>query len=172
MKIYDESLENKLENPDLEKGKLVATKRFVAHHDEQPRRVRKEVMPKTIPLYPPNGLRREIEESPYIAAWDEYEDVQKYVPYTQEELDKIAADKKAEEDRLAAEAEAEKQRQEAEEQARKEAEEAAAAKAKQEAENAEKLARIDVIDAQVTYTALMTDTLIGDDSDSNAETEA
>lgn len=172
MKIYNETLTTELKSPDLTFGHLEPAKRLVQHHDAVERQYHYEVMNGTVTPSCPNGLRREVEDVAAAAAWDEFEDVQKYVPYTQKELDKIAADKKAEEDRLSAEAEAEKQRQKAEEQARKEAEEAAAAKAKQDAENSEKLARIDVIDAQVTYTALMTDTLIGDDSDSNAETEA
>ena len=75
-------------------------------------------------------------------AWDEYETVQKYVPFTAEELAEIAK-KKAEE-----------------QEALKQAEAAAAAKAQAEADQAENIARIDAIDAQVTYTAMMTDTLM------------
>ena len=75
-------------------------------------------------------------------AWDEYETVQKYVPFTAEELAEIAK-KKAEE-----------------QEALKQAEAAAAAKAQAEADQAENIARIDAINAQVTYTAMMTDTLM------------
>lgn len=150
MKIYDEALKNEITEPDLEKGKLVDAKRLVAHHEEQQRVIHLEIMEGTDVF---GGLRHEVEDTPYKAAWDEYEDVQKYVPYTKAELDKIAADKKAEEERKAAEEQAAKEAAEA---AQKEAE----AKAQAEKEQAEKIARIDAIDAQVTYTAMMTDTLM------------
>ena len=171
MKIYDENLENEIRNPDLEKGRLESAKRLFAHHDEQKRVVHYEVMEGTITSACPEGLRKEVVDKPYRAAWDEFEDVQRYVPYTQDELDKISAAKKAEEEKKATE-EAKRLEEEKAAKEREEAEKAAAdAKKKQEAANAEKLARIDVIDAQVTYTALMTDTLIGDDSDTDTKTE-
>ena len=146
MKIYDEALKNEITEPDLEKGKLVDAKRLVAHHEEQQRVIHLEIMEGTDVF---GGLRHEVEDTPYKAAWDEYENVQKYVPYTKAELDKIAADKKAEQ-----------AAKEAAEAARKEAE----AKAQAEKEQAEKIARIDAIDAQVTYTAMMTDTLMVDET--------
>ena len=138
MKIYDEALKNEITEPDLEKGKLVDAKRLVAHHEEQQRVIHLEIMEGTDVF---GGLRHEVEDTPYKAAWDEYEDVQKYVPYTKAELDKIAADKKAEEERKAAE------------------------------EQAEKIARIDAIDAQVTYTAMMTDTLMVDETTESTGSE-
>ena len=86
MAIYDESLENIIENPDLDKGHIESRKKFVKHHDEQKREVKYEVMEGTITNSNPNGLRREIEITPYLAAYDEYEDVNVYVLYTEEEL--------------------------------------------------------------------------------------
>lgn len=153
MAIYDESLENIIENPDLDKGRIESRKKFVKHHDEQKRKVKYEVMEGTITNSNPNGLRREIEITPYRAAYDEYEDVNVYVLYTEEEL------KQKEE---------EKKRQEAE-QAKKAQEEY------EKAETARKIARIDAIDAQVTYTAMMTDTLMeekGSDSGATGESGA
>lgn len=151
MAIYDESLENIIENPDLDKGRIESRKKFVKHHDEQKREVKYEVMEGTITNSNPNGLRREIEITPYRAAYDEYENVNVYVLYTEEEL------KQKEE---------EKKQQEAE-QAKKAQEEY------EKAETARKIARIDAIDAQVTYTAMMTDTLMEEEgSDSSATNES
>lgn len=75
--------------------------------------------------------------------------MQKYVLFTAEELAEKAAEEKAK-------ADAEKARQEAAKKAQAEAQ----AKAQAEKEQAEKIARIDAIDAQATYTAMMTDTLM------------
>lgn len=142
MKIYDETLKNELVNPDLNVGKLELAQRFVAHHDAVEEVWHYEVMKSTITEECPEGLRIAITDTPASDAWDEYETVQKYVLFTAEELAEIAK-KKAEE-----------------QEAIKRAEAAAAAKAQAEAEQAEKIARIDAIDAQVTYTAMMTDTLM------------
>lgn len=161
MKIFDESLTTELKNPDMEKGRLEPARHLVEHHEAVERVFHLEVMEGTVSLENPKGLRHEVEDVAAKAAWDEWEDVQKYVPYTEEELAKIAADKKAEEERKAAEAEEMRKMQEA---AKKEAAEKAAA----EAEQAEKIARIDAIDAQVTYTAMMTDTLMVDESESGS----
>lgn len=142
MKIYDETLKNELVNPDLNAGKLELAQRLVAHHDAVEEVWHYEVMKSTITEECPEGLRIAITDTPASDAWDEYETVQKYVLYTTEELAEIAK-KKAEE-----------------QEAIKQAEAAAVAKAQAEAEQAEKIARIDAIDAQVTYTAMMTDTLM------------
>lgn len=142
MKIYDETLENELVDPDLNAGKLEPAQRLVAHHDAVEEVWHYEVMKSTITEECPEGLRIAITDTPASDAWDEYETVQKYVLYTTEELAEIEK-KKAEE-----------------QEAIKQAEAAATAKAQAEAEQAEKIARIDAIDAQVTYTAMMTDTLM------------
>lgn len=149
MKIYDETLTTELESPDLTLGRLESAQRLVAHHNAVERQYHYEVMEGTVTDERPEGLRREVEDVAAAAAWDEYEDVQRYVPYTAEEL----AEKAAEAEKKAAE---EKARQKVMEKAQAEAE----AKAQAEKEQAEKIARIDSIDAQATYTAMMTDTLM------------
>lgn len=144
MKIYDETLTTELESPDLTLGRLESARRLVAHHNAVERQYHYEVMEGTVTDERPEGLRREVEDvAAAAAAWDEYEECQRYIPYTQAELDEIAAKKQAEE---------------AEKEAMKKA--AKEAKAKAAAEQAKKIAKIDAIEAQTTYTAMMTDTLM------------
>lgn len=138
MKIYDAALETELQNPDLTRGRLETAQRVTVHHDAVPASVRLEVMDDTITDDCPEGLRQEI-TTPAQAAYDEYEEVQRYVPYTDAELAEIA--EKAQAEKAAAEAAAKA----AEQAAREEA-------ARRDA--AEKMA------AQVTYTAMMTDTML------------
>lgn len=141
MRIYDAALENELQNPDLTRGKLESARRVTVHHEAVPASVRREVMADTITADCPNGLRQEI-TTPAQDAWDEYEEVRRYVPYTDAELAEIA--EKVEAEKAAADAAAK-----AAEQATKEEE------ARRDA--AEKL------NAQVTYTAMMTDTLLAEE---------
>ena len=138
MKIYDAALETELQNPDLTRGKLETAQRVTVHHDAVPASVRYEVMPGTVTADCPEGLRQEI-TTPAKAAYDEYEEVQRYVPYTEAELAEIA--EKAQAEKAAAEAAAKAAEQAAKEEA-----------ARRDA--AEKL------NAQVTYTAMMTDTML------------
>ena len=138
MKIYDAALENELQNPDLTHGKLESARRVTVHHDAVPASVRREVMADTITADCPNGLRQEI-TTPAQDAWNEYEEVQRYVMYTDDELAEIA--EKAQAEKAAAEAAAKAAEQAAKEEA-----------ARRDA--AEKL------NAQVTYTAMMTDTML------------
>ena len=141
MKIYDADLLHELQNPDLTRGKLETAQRVTVHHDAVPASVRYEVMPDTITADYPEGLRQEI-TTPAQAEWYEYEEVQRYVPYTDAELAEIA--EKAQAEKAAAEADAKAAEQAAkEESARRDA--------------AEKL------NAQVTYTAMMTDTLLAEE---------
>lgn len=141
MKIYDAALEHELQNPDLTRGKLESARRVTAHHDAVPASVRLEVMADTVTADCPEGLRQEI-TTPAQDAWDEYEDVQRYVPYTDAELAEIA--EKAQAEKAAADA---------------------AAKAAEEAEKAEATRRdaAEKLNAQVTYTAMMTDTLLAEE---------
>lgn len=138
MKVYDADLLHELQNPDLTRGKLESARRVTVHHEAVPASVRYEVMPDTITADYPEGLRQEI-TTPAQEAYDEYEEVQRYVLYTDAELAEIA--EKAQAEKAAAEAAAK-----AAEQAAKEAE--------SRRDAAEKL------NAQVTYTAMMTDTLL------------
>ena len=138
MKIYDADLLHELQNPDLTRGKLERAHRVTVHHEAVPASVRYEVMPGTVTADCKDGLRQEI-TTPAQEAWDEYEEVQRYVPYTDAELAEIA--EKAQAEKAAAEAAAKASEKAAkEEEARRDA--------------AEKL------NAQVTYTAMMTDTLL------------
>ena len=138
MKIYDATLEHELQNPDMTLGKLETAKRVTVHHEAVPASVRYEVMTRTVTDDFPDGLRQEI-TTPAQDAWDEYEEVQRYVPYTDAELADIAEKAQVEKDAADAAAKAFEQAAK-EEEARRDA--------------AEKL------NAQVTYTAMMTGTMI------------
>lgn len=112
MRIIDEN-GAEVENPDLELGRLEHEKLLIAHHDEVSEKDRIEEEGEPIwqnPDDPDNALIPIVvvqEYAPAIPAWDEYEDVMRYVPYTQAELEEIAARKAAEEEaRKAAEEEA------------------------------------------------------------------
>lgn len=131
MKIYDEALETELQNPDLTRGKLESARRVTVHHNAVPASVRYEVMGDTVTADFPDGLRQEI-TSPAQEAYDEYEEVQRYVLYTDAELAEIAEKAQAE----------------------KAAADAAAKEAEDRRDASEKL------NAQVTYTAMMTDTML------------
>ena len=138
MKIYDATLEHELQNPDMTLGKLETAKRVTVHHEAVPASVRYEVMTRTVTADFPDGLRQEI-TTPAQDAWDEYEEVHRYVPYTEAELAAIPEKAQAEKDAADAAAKASEQAAK-EEEARRDA--------------AEKL------NAQVTYTAMMTGTMI------------
>lgn len=138
MKIYDATLEHELINPDLTLGKLETAQRVTVHHESIPASVRYEVMVGTVTSDFPDGLRQEIATAAQDA-YDEYEEVQRYVPYTDAELADIAEKAQVEKDAADAAAKAFEQAAK-EEEARRDA--------------AEKL------NAQVTYTAMMTGTMI------------
>ena len=139
MKIYDADLLHELQKPDLTRGKLESARRVTAHHDAVPASVRYEVMPGTVTADCPEGLRQEI-TTPAQEAWDEYEKVQRYVPYTDAEI---------------------AEKEQAEKAAAK-----AAAKAAEQAVKAEAASRdaAEKLNAQVTYTAMMTDTLLAEEN--------
>lgn len=139
MKIYDETLTTELKSPDLTLGRLESARRLVAHHNAVERQYHYEVMEGTVTDECPEGLRREVEDVAAAAAWDEYEDVQRYVIYTDAELVEMAA--KAQAEKAAADAAAK-----AAEQAAKEA--------------ADRRDASEKLNAQVTYTAMMTDTML------------
>lgn len=88
MRYVDENNQT-IENPDLEKGRLEADKLFVQHHDRvEP--VEGEYHYRVIAEYPNGGKDVEkvwdIAPVPEQEAWDEYEDVLRYIAYTPEEL--------------------------------------------------------------------------------------
>ena len=100
MKIYNEDWEE-IENPDLDKGRLVQAERFIQHHEAveyNPGVFREEI----IAEYPETGgkdvvIVYEVEPTEAKEPWDEYEKCFKYVEYTEEELLEIEANKQANE---------------------------------------------------------------------------
>ena len=139
MKIYDEALETELSAPDLALGRLEPASRLAAHHAAEDAVWHYETMPCAEHADCPKDLRQIVIDTPARSAWDEYEDVQRYVPYTDAELAEIS--EKAQAEKAAADA------------AAKAAEEAAK-------EEAAKRDAAEKLNAQVTYTAMMTDTML------------
>lgn len=85
---------NEIVSPDLSLGKMVEEQIFVAHH-EAIEAVEEQWHYEVIAEYPNGGkdIKRVI-DIPAVEpkdAWDEYETVQRYVPYTEEELAEIEA---------------------------------------------------------------------------------
>lgn len=95
MRIFDETKTKEITNPDLEKGYLQNDKLLIAHHEAQAE-VQEQKHEELLHEYP-NGGKEYIEviDVPYQAAkeaWDEYEDIQVYIPYTEEEIAQIKAE--------------------------------------------------------------------------------
>ena len=112
MKIYDEYKMQEIINPDLSTGKLVEDKIFVAHHDAVPaiigktsEQIAREMAEegKEVFYNEKRGLWYYVEKKfsnggrsvkaiypiqavPEKEAWDEYEDIFVYIPYTATEL--------------------------------------------------------------------------------------
>jgi len=95
---------HEITNPDLDLGHLETEEIVTQHHDAIP------ASPgsfhyKVIREYPNGGKDVEqvwdVEPTEAVAAWDETEVIQRYILYTQEELDEIAARKRAEEEAAA-----------------------------------------------------------------------
>ena len=78
-----------LENPDLSLGYLTEDKILIAHH-EAVEAVEEQWHYETVAEYPNGGKDvAKVIDAPGVEAkdaWDEYETVQRYVPYTEEEL--------------------------------------------------------------------------------------
>ena len=92
--IYSEQME-RIENPDLTLGYLKPSTR--TEHHEAVEGVQEVWHYETVAEYP-NGGRdiRKVVDVPGVAAqasWDEEIPIQIYVPYTQEELDRIEAER-------------------------------------------------------------------------------
>lgn len=93
MRILD--AENReLTSPDMALGRLAEEKILVAHHDAV-EAVEEQWHYETIAEYP-NGGRdvRKVIDVPGVdamEAWDEYEDILRYIPYTPEELAEMAS---------------------------------------------------------------------------------
>lgn len=87
MRILDIN-DNEVQNPDLDLGYLKSDRIFVAHHDAV-EAVKEEYHYETIREYPNGGKDVQkvvdVEAVEPKDAWDEYEDIQRYVLYTEEE---------------------------------------------------------------------------------------
>ena len=83
-----------LENPDLSLGYLREEKILIAHHDAV-EAVQEQWHYETIAEYPNSGKdMKKVVDVPGVEAkdaWDEYETVQRYIPYTDEELEAMNA---------------------------------------------------------------------------------
>lgn len=88
MKILDEN-NVELPSPDLSKGRLVEERLFISHH-QAVEAAAEQWHYETIAEYPNGGKDvKKIVDVPGAEAqdaWDEYETIQRYVPYTEEEL--------------------------------------------------------------------------------------
>lgn len=89
MKVYNQEKTMQLTTYDLEKGYLIPDKLFVQHHDAVEA---KEAVYSTelIKEYSSGGKEyKTVLITPAVEpkeAWDEYEDIQIYIPYTESEL--------------------------------------------------------------------------------------
>lgn len=114
--IYNQNME-RIENPDIALGYLTPSTRTV--HHEAISGVEEKWHYETIAEYPNGGKDiRKVIDVPGVeakAAWNEEIPIQIYIPYTQEELDRMEAErnKPTMEDRLAALEEENKQLKEA-----------------------------------------------------------
>ena len=83
-----------LENPDLSLGYLREEKILIAHHDAV-EAVQEQWHYETIAEYPNGGKDvKKVVDVPGVEAkdaWDEYETIQRYIPYTDEELEAMNA---------------------------------------------------------------------------------
>ena len=95
MKIYNKDKTEIIENPNLEKGKLI-NDTIQKHEDEKPF-VPKQSHFETVKEYPNGGKEVkevvDVEQQEYQPAKDYEEDIQVYIPYTDEELLEIEKDR-------------------------------------------------------------------------------
>lgn len=89
MRIFNEDKTFELIEPDLSLGYLTPDKLFVAHHDAI-EEVKGSFHYEVVREFPNGGkeVKKVWDIEPITAkdAWDEYEDIQVYIPYTEEEL--------------------------------------------------------------------------------------
>lgn len=86
MKIYEETTQEEVTNPDLSAGYLYDGQRVTVHHEAVPPVTEIGILPGTEHCNGGAGLRGTIVVTPGTPAWDEYEDCQYYNKYTEEEL--------------------------------------------------------------------------------------
>ena len=88
MKIFD-SNNVEIESPNLSLGHLTEDKILIAHH-EAVEAVEEQWHYETVAEYPNGGKDvAKVIDAPGVEAqdaWDEYETIQRYIPYTEEEL--------------------------------------------------------------------------------------
>lgn len=88
MRIFDKS-NNEVSAPDLTKGRLQDDKLLIKHHDKV-EAVKEEGHWKTVTVYPNGGKDVEwVIDVPGVEAsdaWDEYEDILRYIPFSAQEL--------------------------------------------------------------------------------------
>lgn len=111
MKILDEN-NVELPSPDLSKGRLVEERLFISHHPAV-EATAEQWHYEMIAEYPNGGKDvAKVVDVPGVAAkdaWDEYETIQRYIPYTEEELAAQAEATNKEKNLLARVAELEEQ---------------------------------------------------------------
>lgn len=92
MRVFNEDKTQELKEYDLNKGHLELDKLFIRHH-ETVEEIKEQWHYETIAEYPNGGKDVEkIIDVPYQApqeAFDEYEDIYVYIPYTYEELEEL-----------------------------------------------------------------------------------
>lgn len=85
-----------IESYDSEKGYIVSDKIFMQHHDEIPE-IKEEGHYEVVREYTNGGKDLEwvvdVERQEYKAAWDEYEDICRYIEYTEKELKEFKIEK-------------------------------------------------------------------------------
>lgn len=91
MRIFDEN-NVEIKNPDLFRGRLVEDKLLIAHH-EATEFVEEQGHWETIAEYPNGGKDIawvvDVPGQEAAEAWDEYEEIERYILYTEEELARI-----------------------------------------------------------------------------------
>lgn len=95
-KVYDKSKTVVLEKYDLDLGYLKTDRIFVAHHPAI-EEVLEQSHTEIIAEYPNGGKDvKKITDVPYSPAkeaWDEYEDIRVYIPYSEEELKRMQSER-------------------------------------------------------------------------------
>ena len=92
MRVFNEDKTQELKEYDLNKGHLKLDKLFIRHH-EAVEEIKEQWHYETIAEYPNGGKDvSKVIDVPYHApqeAFDEYEDIYVYIPYTYEELEEL-----------------------------------------------------------------------------------
>ena len=88
MRIFNQDKTQEIANPDLTLGYLANDRLFIAHHGATPEiKMQGHVESFTNEFgLPDENFVIDVEYSPARDAWDEYENIQVYIPYTEEEL--------------------------------------------------------------------------------------